>query len=1399
MKIFGTTLLWWLCFSDLMLTSHFLEAQVAASDQPPIIQAQHFSLEEGLSHRHVTSIHQDSAGFLWFGTKYGLNRFDGYEFKWFSEEKNGLQSNEINQILSDAKGRLWLFHTGNIYKSEVITIDIFDPVTHQLQSFNEAFGKTAKFDQSEVICFTKNTQGHLAFLTKSHLIVYTDHFIYHPITDPDIKLAQKIYWADDGRFWAVVFKFNERTKLLLLNPEGNVVHEILEDINAEPVILGFDGNGGGKYSTFIREKDFKKEHQRCYKIDSTGYKSTDLETEQYFVANNIKLGFLSPIMEKIQSFYWVSTEDREFKLLTEKGGRPILLSEQYPSLKFSTSIMVDHAGAIWVATEFGIYRFILKKPKFKVFLQDKKLPTMDVTFSIRGQTVVDDGFDSYLWAVVEQSGALWRVDLRTGEEREIMGKIGARWALAKTKQNEILFAGEREIFKIKSKTGEVVHSYKFKDPFDALNIWMIVEDKYGKIWTDNCNYESGKLNLFNNGKQTSLENWASNSGNIYTYQLTEDQTDSAWLVTSKGLFRFNIRNGQVAARYWKEGKGKLHLPFDHVHHMIQAQNGSYWLATATGGLVNWSTEKGIIERFTRIDGLPNNTIYAVYPDEHGNLWIPTDYGITVLNLSNRNIRTYTVSDGLSNNEFNRISHCRDEAGNFYFGTLNGVTAFHPDDFVADTTSYHPPLAITNFHQFDAASNQLVDKTADLLRSNTIVMKPGDNLFRLEFSLMTFQEMKKVQYSYKLEGVDGEWNYQNGNTIRLSRLPYGRHVLVIRGQTAEGQWSKSMLHLNVWVVKPFYLQTWFVILAISSVLGGIFYYYKQRERDLKERQVELERVVKERTATIENQKEELKSLDAAKSNFFSNISHELRTPLTLMLGPIKSLLKGKHSQEQQEKLLNIAKQSGQQLQQLINEILDLRKLEMGKMEIRTEPTPLSTFFNRHASQFESLAKSKLIDFSHESTILEEVMINIDQEKFRQLLYNLLSNAIKFTPGGGWVKVKLEMGMTEKADFGKIPYASGNHFTNLPIHQIQLTVSDSGSGIPPEDLPYVFDRFFQSSRPEKPSEGGTGIGLALCQEYAKLFGGGISVESTLGKGSVFIVKFPVTPADTNQMKMAGTTLEDIKSDAIPQFFTETNPLPVSPEEKTSKLTILLVEDNPELQAYIRLILDEKYHVITVGNGQEALDFLMPITDCQLIISDLMMPIMDGFQLLEKLKSEDSTRHIPVIMLTARAEAKDRLKALRIGVDDYLTKPFDEEELLVRIENLLANHAMRKAAAEEVHASEEASGISQPDKEWLENFELYMQNNFSNDALTVTFLAQEFAMSESTLLRQLKRLTGLSPQKYLMEMRLNEARQMLENRQYDSISQVSSKVGYTDPRSFSRVFKDRFGKLPSEMLNN
>lgn len=589
-----------------------------------------------------------------------------------------------------------------------------------------------------------------------------------------------------------------------------------------------------------------------------------------------------------------------------------------------------------------------------------------------------------------------------------------------------------------------------------------------------------------------------------------------------------------------------------------------------------------------------------------------------------------------------------------------------------------------------------------------------------------------------------------------------------------------------------IYTLIVFGLVLLLVFGLFWSLQKQQLDKKE--------LAEQNALILQQAEQLKLLDAAKSRFFANISHELRTPLTLLTSPLQALLKEKQLTEKQTWLLQMAERSGKQLSQLINEILDLRKLEMGKMTLTVQPTELQPWFKYYFAQFESLAVQKHIDYQIFMDVPENAIADLDREKCRQILFNLLSNAFKFTPQGGRIEAEVQV-------------------TN---QLLQFCVANSGPGIHPDDLPFIFNRYFQSNRPEKPVEGGTGIGLALCREYVQLFDGNISAESTPDVNTIFRVTFPLHnfQIETRDLAVPVSATLNITHEE-PALIPIDQPLSI--RSVNSRVTILLVEDNPDLRNYICSILhDNSYSVITAEHGQAALALMNKaehgektfekngfsrlnnntttekFTTPDLILSDLMMPVMDGYQLLERLKSDDATRHIPVVMLTARAETHDKLKALRIGVDDYLTKPFDEEELLTRIENLLKNQAARQQEFFRGAAPEKPQlPISQPDREWLEAFENYVQKHLASDTLSISWLAKEFAMSESTLLRQLKRLTGLSPLQYIQEVRLDKARQLLETRACNSIIQVASLTGYNDARSFSRGFKQRFGKLPSELI--
>lgn len=547
--------------------------------------------------------------------------------------------------------------------------------------------------------------------------------------------------------------------------------------------------------------------------------------------------------------------------------------------------------------------------------------------------------------------------------------------------------------------------------------------------------------------------------------------------------------------------------------------------------------------------------------------------------------------------------------------------------------------------------------------------------------------------------------------------------------------------------------------------------------------------------IEKQSQELRHLDEAKNRFYANVSHELRTPLTLILGPLASTLKRNRQDSTDLNYLSTAQNHARELLNLVNEILDLSKLEAHKMQVHETTLSFQPFMRRLVSAFESHAERLNIHFQFEYQAEKHLRLALDAEKLTKIVNNLLSNALKFTPKGGAVTVRVE-------DLASV---------------IRLSVVDTGRGIHPDDLGNVFDRFYQTNQPDAPIEGGTGIGLALCRELVAVLQGKIWVESEWGKGSCFYVEFPkkevlgVGSEGNDELGMTNDEWSDTSTeqDSISGVnFLITNAWGAF--RKKDQPTLLIVEDNPDLRAYTATLLREaNFHIIEAENGEEALAVLSKVqnhasSSVQLIISDIMMPVMDGFQLLKVLKDHDDYRSIPVVMLTARADMRDKLSALRIGVDDYLLKPFEEDELLARIENLLHNQQNRLAhGVAEVPNKSELNEIAKPlssqkDLEWLAELEKIVAASMTHFDFNAERVAELLFMSRSQFFIKIKLLSGINFNEYVQEMRLNQARTGLENRQYTAVKAAAISVGFKDVRYFSDLFRKRFGKLPSEYLS-
>ena len=1232
--------------------------------------------------------------------------------------------NEINDILEDKDGLLWLLETGSLRNQQIKNISVFNPLDHSVRSLQEQFGADLPFSPADIVGFNQTEKGHLVFVHQNgKLITYADSWEILDTELGEYYIFHRIHWSPSGQFWVTLEQPDNTQTLLIFDEKGKLLHQYKHAPSQYLYVHELDKFGTGKYFTVFHKKSQSKQSATFFSINPAGEQSIDsISPVSQYKAPFFDLHALGKIQESPEH-HWIffDYDQRSFRVIEKETGIEIAtLNEDYPDLEITNNIYLDKDQAIWVGTPFGVYRFQLKTNHFKKFLFNQQHKGDSDLFTCRQITA--DNYNN-IWVRVENPKSIWKINLDTYEEKDVSQTGGSlpslpklsntNYSIFQTSDGDLLYPTSDQIIKVNPQT----HSYTIIESLNKRRgIWSFYEDHYRRIWFhDQPRDEFGYLE---NEKTFLLPDKLSETENPYIYQyFTKNSQDIIWLVTSNGLFTFNIQSRKLLERYWNDGKGKYYFPYDNVHHIHADPDGSVWMATAGYGLIHahLSEEKiTILRQYTRADGLPNNTLYAVYGDEFGQLWMSSDYGIVRFDKKTGRIKGFTENDGITHNEFNRVSHFQDKQGRIFFGGLNGITSFHPKDFQLDSSVSNSVLAITNFEQFDGKENKLIDNLSDLRQNNKIVFNPEDLFFRLEFALLNFSETSKHQYAYKIEGFDKDWNFQQENTLRFSRLPYGKYQLRIKGQSSNGSWSENELNIQVLVLKPFYLQTWFLVILALSLLFSGFVLSLWRMSKLATRQRELEQTIQERTKKIvadrkviekqnqilEKQAKDLKSLEKLKSRFFANVSHELRTPLTLILGPVSSLLEQTGKNEKQTLLLQFIQRNARHLQKLINEILDLSKLEENKIKVLETSTLLYPFLKNQLAQFYSHATGRNLHFEFNFRLNKKQEILLDKNKFEKILHNFLSNAMKFTAEGGKITLELK---------------------ELNSH-IQMSVADTGQGIHPDDQPFIFNRFYQAGKSATDYSGGTGIGLSLCKELAELLGGKVWVKSKLDEGSTFYFRFPKKEIARGENRSAIHTIEPVeKTPENASGLINIQGLSSGKDQEVpgnTKPVVLIVEDNPDLRRYLRLLLLE-FKVFTAVHGQDALDQLtnnQPTLKVDLIISDLMMPVMDGFRFLEKLKSDDRWRHIPTIMLTAKINPKSKLRALRIGVDDYLSKPFQEIELKSRIENLLRNYRERMHLFSQ--NSKKDSNTQTLEKTRFFGFRYGMVENGRNRFCTTTF---------------------------------------------------------------------------------
>lgn len=1324
-----------------------------------LFNVKRLTVKNGLIHQEVNTIFQDSRGFIWLGTRFGLSRYDGYEFKNFTREKDKLSDNSIDFIYEDGNRQLWLFYTlQRRRKDQTTAIDIMQMEDGTVTAISSRFPR---------LPFDIKTIRNYFISPKKELFIYAGNILWKyqpPGTFTAVQLPNgfvPLNCQGNNGFWGTLLQQYVRL-------EANGTIQPLGPVNMQE-IPGFTGDNNQYFYTSLRETPYFRW--------LTGAPVTLLAPPD--IPPSKDLPGLVHYNEK-SKLMWVS-RGRELLAYSANGTLVYRMANtrDEPVERMITNLFADRSGVTWVATQAGVILVELKPELFTRYLYSTPGTTSGTQpfYQCRGI------FAGNGYAIINTYRGNFRVNLETGQTDSIYeltdngNKLPNRFPVYKDPGGHF-YSGANVVIELDPENKKELRYL----PGEKKRIWSLFRDAHGDllIGTADGLYIAGKGT--DTVRRFTQFNQFGSLADGAIIQILTDRKGTTWLVSSVGLFIYDKTKG-ITAGYSTQGKDQFNLPANNIQHLYIDSNNIYWLATEGAGLIRWNTVTGDKKVFSRADGLSSNNIYSVYEDRDGYLWMSSDYGIMRMHKTTEQVITYTTDDGLSHYEFNRVSHFQAEDGRLFFGGLNGVTAFYPEKLNEISAASGLAVTIAGLQQYVGKSGNMEDYTGLLLRNGKIVLRPSDKFFILKLASPEFIHSDKTVFFYKIEGLDKEWTRTASNNIRIGRLPYGRYTLVIKAQSGNGSITPET-RIPIQVIRPFYLRWWFFVLAGLLIAFSVRFYYLWYIRQLRKRKTELELTVAARTqelqrdkATIQKQAEELKQLDEMKSSFFANVSHELRTPLTLLAGPVERLMQQSGKDSKDYPYLQLMQQNVQQLQNRVNEILDLSKIDGGKLELKEKPVQPDKLIQPLIAAFESLAQQKNISFMYRNRLTENNYLLLDGEQIKKIINNLLSNAFKFTPSGGQVLVTLT-----------------DH-----IGQIIFKVSDTGEGIHPDEQEYVFQRFYQAKSGSASMKGGTGIGLALTSELVSLMKGRITLESEPGKGSTFYVELPkrIAPAPPGEA-----------AEQQPEKET-TAPEPVIPVnlQQVKGATLLLAEDNPGLQQYIQLELKE-FRLVIAGNGAEALHILETAeTLPQLVISDVMMPIMDGFTLLEKIKADERFRRIPVIMLTARADIQDKLHALRIGVDDYLVKPFITEELVARVVNLLERYQARNnrqweedEETGEPKTIEETGTATQPlSSAWLMHLEeeingyLDRQEQFTLDAL-----AEKISLSKRQLQRNIKEETGLTANNYIKELRLHRARFYLESKTFTTLNEVSFAVGFNDPHYFSSIFTERYGKKPVSYLS-
>ncbi len=1319
------------------------------------------SVNEGLSQGMIFDVHQTRDGFIWIATKDGLNRYDGYRFEVFTNDSFdpfSIVSNEVWSIYEDQRGWLWLASPGGL--------DVYLPNTgrffHLLPDLPGTNGDMVSFAElpDGTIWLTVNGKcWKIEGATEGLKMAAEAERAFPALQITEIKLA-------DVLFSSVLL--TQKGNVLLGSNQGlfqvsktdSVPYPIA--LAGRPVnVFGQDQQGHVWIEAIAPDLTGLYLREDCGGLWLWEEEHASLRTIPCFPYGRHKFGpegalwtwaSMDITFTKWKPGAFINGESPD---LTVTCDQDIIKNEAF----HIRTVDFDRSGLVWLGTNgFGVLKMVTAPRKFTSYLEGTTQRV--ITEDPQGHLFAM-GFRQTAYRSVQLDKAFpnpWATPFDPIDDRSItvFDKQGNAW----------VNSNRDSLFRIDART-------KSKQYFPWKGLGLICT-KDGKLLSV---HQEGLLQLDPATAQSRLIPFdtlpASQLAFRYSHFLYEDPTGTIWIFAFKGLIEARPREHSYQYHYYRNDPGHFgSLSEDYVLSVAAdpLEPARYlWVGTKGGGLNRLDRANGTFRHFKTQQGLPDNVVYGVLPDDHGHLWLSTNRGLCRFHTRKETTRNFTAADGLQSNEFNQSSYLRTRSGHLIFGGVNGLTVFYPDSL--QFNEYQPTTAITRvwvnneLASYRAGARQ--KKSAPLLEATNqgqlyLNLTHRQNLLSVEFAALEYSNPAQNHYRYQLirnnsfgQGETSAWvDLGSNNSVQLANLRPGHYQFRVLGSNNDGTWSNQPALLS-FTIRPPWWATWWAYLAyilLTAWAVGLVYRIQLRQR------LQVQEAFR------------LKELDQFKNRFFVNITHEFRTPLTVILGLSKQLKTSKTPLSAQESThkIDLIQRNGENLLRLINQLLDLAKLESGNLKLNYIQGDVVPYLRYVAESLHSLAAvrgvSLQIDYPG-----DPIVMDYDPERLQQIVHNLLSNAIKFTPADGQVVLQTQV---EK-------------MVGQPSSQLLLLVRDTGVGIAPENLPHIFDRFHQATHLEKAFTGGTGIGLALTRELVHAMGGAIKVNSQVGKGTAFRVHLPIrqlaAPAQASPPEP-------------PTISTDTSASPFSGKGQRQLPQLLIIEDNPDVVQYLTSCLKESFELSFAYNGADGINLAYEkIPD--LIISDVMMPEKDGFEVCAALKEDERTSHIPIVLLTARAGVEDRIAGLRRGADAYLAKPFHEEELLITLNNLLKLRQKLQAKYAAFPDMPPQETKEETEGAFLQKIHTLVLEHHSDSNFSVEDLCRMIAMSQPQLHRKLTALTGKNATLFIRSVRLARGKALLQEENM-TVSEVAYAVGFTDPKYFSRVFSNEFGLPPSKI---